>query len=260
MKKNSSIFSSLLGSKRPSELSLLKKIEVTNEHIFKYTSRISIELSNLCNYSEIHKKCPLSLANEPIILPARIVFDILNTLKHHDFQGIIAYHTYNEPLIDPRLIKFVEYARDACPKSKIFIGTNGFYLNQTLLDELVDSGVSEIHVSVYFKSEFERLSMLTSNIPLNIEIMHLDDRLLLYKAKENNIKRPCYAPLNEIIVAREGCISLCCLDWKRLYTFGNLEEQTFDEVIRSGELQAVYERLSKGDRFLPICKRCGGSR
>ena len=250
----------LLKKNKPSKIHSLQKVEVKDENILKYTSRVSIELSNLCNYAEIHKKCPLNLVTEPTILPAKIVYGVLDTLKQNDFQGIIAYHTYNEPLMDPRLFTFIEYAHDACPKSEIYICTNGYYLNQILLDELIDSGVSKIHVSAYSKSEYKRLSNLKSSIPFDVEMMKMDDRLHLYETKENNTKTPCYAPLNEIIIAREGCISLCCLDWQRLYTYGNLYEQTLEEVIRSGELHAVYKRLSKGERFLPICKKCGWSR
>lgn len=260
MKTKLSNLFSLLKKNKSSEMHSLQKVEVEDENILKYTNRVSIELSNLCNYADIHKKCPLNLVTEPTILPAKIVYGVLDTLKHNDFQGIIAYHTYNEPLIDPRLFKFIEYTHDACPKSEIYICTNGFYLNQILLDELVDSGVSKIHVSAYSKSEFKRLSKLKSSISFDVEMMKLDDRLHLYETKENNTKNPCYAPLNEIIIAREGCISLCCLDWQRLYTYGNLYEQTLEEVIRSGELHAVYKRLSKGERFLPICKKCGWSR
>ena len=116
--------------------------------MFEHTSRISIELSNLCNYARIHKKCPLNLVETPVILPAKIVFDVLETLERYNFQGIIAFHTYNEPLIDPRLFQFIEFARKACPHSDIFILTNGYYLTQTLADELVDSGVSKIIISV----------------------------------------------------------------------------------------------------------------
>ena len=257
------IFAKLLclsRSSAPSETLLPKKIEVMDDDIFKHTSRVSIELSNLCNYAGIHKKCPLHLVDEPIILPAKIVFDVLETLGCHNFRGTIAFHTYSEPLLDPRLFKFIEFARKACSHSEVYICTNGYYLDQTLAEELVDSGVSKIRVSAYFRSELERLSKVKLSIPFSVELTQLDDRLHLYEAEENDTRKPCFAPLNEIIVAREGCISLCCLDWRRLYAFGNLGKQTFEEVMRSGELQVVYERLSRGDRFLPLCKRCGWSR
>ena len=193
-------------------------------------------------------------------MPAKIVFDILDFIAKYDFAGRIAFHNYNEPLIDPRLFKFVEYARSVCPNSDIYICTNGFYLTQTLANELVAAGVSSIHVSGYFRKEFDRLSKIQLNIPYEVEATRLDDTLKAYERPKNNSKKPCFDPLNEILITREARMSLCCLDWRRLYSFGDLQEQTLEEIIKSRNVQTVYQRLSKGDRFLDICKRCDWTR
>jgi hypothetical protein len=129
-----------------------------------------------------------------------------------------------------------------------------------MADELAEAGVSSIFVSGYFKSEYERISRLSSAIPIEVQMMPLDNRLQMYTGPEKHCKNPCHAPLNEIMVVREGRLSLCCLDWRRDYLFGDLHHQTFEEVLRSGELHGVYERLSQGDRYLELCKRCDWSR
>jgi phosphatidylglycerophosphate synthase len=46
--------------------------------------------------------------------------------RESGFDGVIAFHIYNEPLIDPRLFSFIEYARRICPQGRILILTNGF--------------------------------------------------------------------------------------------------------------------------------------
>lgn len=89
--------------------------ELSESDPFKFTKRVSIELSNLCNYASIHKKCPINKIKSPIILSSKIVYSIFNTLKKFSFSGQIAFHTYNEPLIDPRLFKFIEVAKKSCP-------------------------------------------------------------------------------------------------------------------------------------------------
>lgn len=230
---------------------------VPEADILKYTNRVSFELSNLCNYAGIHPKCPLHQVSKPVILPAGIVYDVTDTLAEYNFKGTIAFHTYNEPLIDPRLFMFIKYARHACPGSHIYICTNGYYFNEMLAQEMTEAGVSEIHISAYSQSEFDRLSSIKPAITYNVEMMKLDARLDLYDREENSMGEPCFAPLNEIIIGREGVISLCCLDWRRDYSFGDLHTQSFKDVLKTGELHAVYERLSRGDRFLPACRRCG---
>lgn len=232
----------------------------TDEKIRKnplvFTHRVCFELSNLCNYAKMHKKCPLNLAGEPEILQSKIVFDGLDFLARFNFQGRISFNNYNEPLIDPRLFMFIKYARSACPNSNIYICTNGYHLTQTLANELVAAGISSIYVSGYSQSELDRLSKIQLNIPYEIEPMRLDDTLKAYERPETNSKKPCFAPLNEIIITSDAQMTLCCLDWRRLYSFGNLREQTLEEIIMSNEVQTVYQRLSKGYRILAICKRC----
>jgi hypothetical protein len=232
-----------------------------NNELFKYTTRISFELSNLCNYSRIHKACPLNLEKEPKILPSRVVYETLDILSKYEYNKIIAFHVYSEPLTDPRLFKFIEYARKVCPNSDIYFSTNGAFLDQILLDELVDIGLSNIHISAYFNSEFNRLSKLNFTITHKVERLRLImDHLEIYDKPIIDSIDPCYAPLNDIVVTRDGILSLCCRDWKRIHNFGNLNKIGLDEVLREGKLHEAYKKLSNGNRYLDLCRRCGSVR
>ena len=239
----------------------VEQIIPVNGDIFKLTTRITLELSNICNYSLFHKKCPLSLEREKIILSSKIVYAILDVLGRYNYKGQIAFHNYNEPLIDPRLFKFIEYSKQKCPNSLIYFSTNGFYLNQIMVDELIEIGLNRLHISAYNKNEYERLKKINIRIPHSVELLSLDERLnKVYNSSNGNNKNPCLAPLNEIIINRDAKISLCCLDWQRRYSFGDLHNQTLEEIIRDGNLINIYNRLSRGDRFLDICKGCNWSR
>lgn len=222
--------------------------------------RVSIELSNLCNYATLHKKCPLHLVVKPIILSQQIVYHVLDFLSYHDFTGKIAFHTYNEPGIDPRLFLFIKYARDKCPKSYIFLMSNGYYLDQNLLDDYKSTGLDEIIISAYTESEYARISALNPSVKLTINKCQLDERLNLYQRNEINIKKPCHAPLNELIITREGNVGLCCLDWKREVIFGDLHKETIEIILNKENLLNTYEELSHGLRKHNICRRCDWSR
>lgn len=237
-----------------------KKIFATEKFEFITPSRVLFELSNLCNYSSMHKKCPSFLERETIILPSKIVYNVLDSLNRLKFNGEIAFHTYNEPLIDPRLFQFISYAKLSCPLSKIYICSNGFYLDQNLATELADAGVSEIRVSAYSDRDFHRLNKIKLNIPYKVEKQSLDDRLNQYDSPYKKISKPCYAPLKEVCISRDAKVVLCCLDWKKEYIFGDLHKETLEFILTTRKTRETFRRLSKGNRFLELCKRCDWSR
>ncbi len=237
-----------------------------NKGIFKNTTRISIELSNLCNYSKVHKKCPLHLHKEPRILPEKIFLQIIKTCKEYDFKGGIAFHCYNEPGIDPRLMMFIKITREALPKATIFIMTNGFYFDENLAEEYQKNGVDMLIISAYSPKEEQRFKdiKLRSKIPhFSISKLYqikLDDRLTIYEREKIDCTKPCHAPLDEVIITNEGKVSLCCLEWKREHCFGNLHKQSMADILNSEKVQRTYKNLLSGKRTLDICKRCNCAR
>ena len=236
-----------------------------NQDIFQNTKSVCIELSNLCNYANIHKKCPLyTLQSSKTILSSKIAHRVLATLKKYNFFGTILFSTYNEPLMDPRLFEFIRLAHYMNPKAGICIWTNGYYLNEMLVLELVEAGVTELHITAYSKIEKERFEKIQIPIPYNIlyfsSLSNMDDRLTLYKKSEVFCSIPCSAPLKQIIITAKGEISLCCYDWKRQHCFGNLYKQSLEEILRNGQMQLVYNQLIKGERHLNLCKRCTHAR
>jgi MoaA/NifB/PqqE/SkfB family radical SAM enzyme len=66
-----------------------------------------------------------------------------------DYSGWFAFHNYNEPLADPRILSLVREARRALARAKLTIYTNGDYLTARLLDDLCDAGISEVKVTLY---------------------------------------------------------------------------------------------------------------
>lgn len=234
------------------------KINVTIEDdIFKYTNRVTFELSNMCGYAHIHKKCPLSLETEHKTLSTEIIHKVLDTMHDYKYDGVISFHRYNEPLMDPRLIDLVKYARAKCPDSDIFILTNGYYLTQNIMNDLANAGVTLIDVTGYTIEEFERLSTIKTNIAYRIFSSKFDDRLGIY---EYNNKRkdlvPCFWPLNDLIITRDGEVGLCHFDWKSKYKFGSLEKISLKDIILNSEIVEIYKNNAKGNRRYELCQNC----
>lgn len=227
--------------------------------VFKYTKRVSIELSNICNYQEIHKKCPLHEVNEKKIIPEGIVYQIIATCKKHEFKGLVSFHQYNEPGIDPRLMLFIDKITSELTDAKTFLLTNGWYLNQQLLNEYVSHGLSYINISIYSKEEAQRLKKLKFDIPYQFIDEGLDNRMDWYGTSTENAT-PCYSPLYEICIRADADVVLCPCDWKKSVVFGNLKENSLEEILLSQQMQDTYQELSNGTRKNAICKGCGKSR
>lgn len=241
--------------------------------IFEQTHTIAFELSNTCQLAWFHKACPLNRTVEtpyrvlaPIHLPAKIVYDTLTVLQRYDYAGAINFHQYNEPLIDPRLFRFIAAARNACPLAKIDIISNGLNLSEQLARELKEEGVSGIWVTRYGDIDDRNATMdwmqkvIAPIFDGNANILpweSLDHRITLYEREYSDLSDRCYAPLCSIVITRTGDVGLCCYDWMRSVTFGNLADKPLDEIIKSGKMQDVFNNLQNGNRrILDVCRRC----
>ncbi|MGX3043813.1 radical SAM/SPASM domain-containing protein [Helicobacter sp. T3_23-1056] len=208
---------------------------------------IEIEIASFCN-----RKCwfcPNSLIDrksQNIELPEATYLKLINNLAEIDYDKLLNFHRFNEPLANKELIlKRVKQARSALPHAKLGIYTNGDYLDRAYLDALRDAGVTLIVMSYYFEKnkQFDIKSVETAmdakarKLGLQYKINRNDiaryELKLLYKGidiiyqcwnpdaemvnragtlESNKKKRtyPCYAPLHEIYIDYNGLVMPCC--------------------------------------------------
>ena len=201
-----------------------KDVDLTDGNHITKVKAIFFELSNQCNYTYIHPECPTSCQKNKNILPSSVYFKTIDHLSSFDFSGVISFHRYNEPLIDPRLIAFLAYTRNKLPNARLRILTNGYYLTQEMVNSLIQSGLNWLEVSAYFNHEYERLVRINVQIPYHVFFATLDNRLDLYTRKPLSLNKPCYSGVNDVTVTCKGQLGLCCLDWKNNHTFGDLKK------------------------------------
>lgn len=242
-------------------------MSIEQDPILKDTDRVVLELSNICNLAYCHKECPASLVKpeDRQVMPTAIARGVIETLGRLNYKGYITFYGYSEPLIDPRLQSLVELAKAVCPGSKPSVTTNGFMLTDQMLEELTVAGLAYVRVSAYGKAEYDRLLKVKASgrIPVSVRLMGGDKwrhRIEDYEAPKKGFKDPCFSPLIDIRVLVDGRIGLCCVDYKNANAFGDLNTETFEEVLRSGRLQAATEELKRGKRTLDLCQRCGVAR
>jgi len=249
------------------EKEIEKAINIFNKYgEIRYISRISFMLSNLCNYAFCHRKCPTSRvkANEKEILSTEYIVKTLMELKNFNFfeEGVIAFHIYNEPTMDPRLFMLIEKAKEILPKANIFIYTNGYYLNEDMMREYENIGIAAMSVTAYNNSEYDRLSQLKTSIPYNVLRGLLDNRMDNYNL-ESPIKESkliCRSFLSEVCIYSDGKLGLCCLDYLHPYGLGNIKERSLIDILKSKKVTNFTKELLSNNRTAAICKRCGWAR
>jgi hypothetical protein len=244
--------------------------------VLERVDRVTLELSNLCNYSKLHAKCPAHAISAPEILPRRIVLDVLDTLGQAGFgEGrYLAFHVYNEPLLDPRFASFVEYARRRCPKLNVILWSNGWYLYEGLALELIQLGVTHFSITAYSDEEHVRFERLASRLkeqlvrpehvpPLPVyfrtmRMRELDERMSEDFVVLEPTGRPCFQPLSDLTIWASGAIGLCCLDWARSVEFGCVNEEGFEAALvrAAPRLLETYANLTRAQPQLPVCQKC----
>jgi len=102
-------------------------------------SEVLLETSAYCNRH--CPACPVSLAPRGRETMDEAVFSrILEELGRLRYSGRIALHFFNEPLLDKDILPKVRQLRQAAPRARIEIHSNGDVLSRELAGELVDVG------------------------------------------------------------------------------------------------------------------------
>lgn len=231
-------------------------------NLYESITEVAIMLSNLCNYASIHSKCPASLVTKKQIMPSKIVYRILDELAASEFSGTVCFHIYNEPLIDPRLFMFIGYTKKVMPKSTVRIYSNGYYLNETMFEELEGIGADVLVTTGYGKSEYERLIDLDKDNGMALSVLYgnLDDRMDYYTKKNTThvvSNDVCDTYILQVPIYADGDIGTCCLDYQHPYALGNISETSLEKCLNNESLIAFQDKLLKGDRTsFTICTNC----
>jgi hypothetical protein len=111
---------------------------------------IEIETSRFCNRQ--CDWCPNHVLKDRTVeelMPWPIYESVITSLSSRDYCGWLAFHNYNEPLANPRLVEEVTFARQHIKGARLTVYTNGDYLNSKLLDALTSAGLSEMRITLY---------------------------------------------------------------------------------------------------------------
>lgn len=101
---------------------------------------IEIETCNYCN-----NDCPFCPANrnnntrKPKFMDENLLYAIVDQLRAMDYRGVISLFSNNEPLLDKRIVKFVEYVKKNLPNAQNCLYTNALLMTPEIFVGLINN-------------------------------------------------------------------------------------------------------------------------
>lgn len=218
---------------------------------------IQIETLGYCNLS-----CSFCPTNQIKMPKGRMTDALFNSLiaQLGEFDGTIGLYLRNEPFLDKRIVRFARKAHSET-QARIVIQTNGVLLTEELADDL--SEVAHIQINDYSGSkELRRLAPVMKRHGI-IGIDRSNPRGLSNRAGNlpgaGTLSQPlrafCVRPFEQLYVAFDGRVVLCCQDWKLEVEMGNANDMTLAEIWE-GEAYRLKRAELLDRRRLNLCAAC----
>lgn len=223
-----------------------------------YLKTISIEIGSDCNLKNVHEVCPAAKLqrNEDLTLSSERICEIMDEAVNNGFDGLFAFHFYNEPLLYIGRINEIASKR---PNYKYLLWSNGTLVKK-LMNEGYDFNIFEqIIFTCYdeaYRDQLEELKKCHKDV--RIFSPEMDDRLNIYE--ENEIKQfSCKKMIIELPIDCEGNVYICTFDYQKQYLLGNVRAGSLMDVMRSDLYDRYFlahQKLLMSDDACELCKKC----
>ena len=242
-------------------------------------------LVEICDSGTCNRKCSFCPRSDPNykdikeFMSADLHQSICRQLSEYEYEGMLIYSGFNEPLLNKQIYHNINVARSYLPNSYIELVTNGDVLNKKRLQKLFESGLSTIHISVYDGKEAEeKFIKLCNSAGLEEKQFLIKNRYLppeqdfgltlsnrggMLENAEHSVKslsksltRPCYLPSYTFFVDYNGDVLMCSHDWGKKNILGNLNNKSFYDIWTSQLSTMSRAALKRGNRNFSPCDVC----
>jgi len=250
--------------------------------------RLQIESQSNCNRSCWF--CPrtydrsgkyLDAAGNAVVrqMPTAKILGLLDEAAAMGFRGMVGFHHYSEPLLDPRN---PELARQARKRGMVpYLHTNGDVLRRSdrVRDQvrevyaLIVVGLYDYRTDAELDAEkrFWRDRLAGANLEfspiglsdgrsthsIGVPRAHVppDRRMTLPDLTFDNA--PCHRPLVRMLIQYDGEVCLCCEDTTGAFDLGNVHHRALRDIWLSDRHAGIIEDLVAGrrDRYA-LCRSC----
>lgn len=85
-----------------------------------------------------------------------------------------------------------------------------------------------------------------------------DNRKYIRKTyiKRNNLNSSCFRSWISTVILWDGCIVPCCFDMEGEYNFGNIHNQSLEEIWRNEKYVSFRKEASDANNQINLCKEC----
>lgn len=219
------------------------------------TQILSIELGSKCNMAHIHDKCPVNERprGDRELSDARIVGLVEEAHLGLGFTGFVAWHFYNEPLLQrKRMFDLMDRIRYRVPESRFLLWTNGMLFKHDVHFWMFE----RVYVSNYCnvqKKFYEQF--FPSNTFVTVMEPFFDERMNNRGKMDSS---PCLRPFVEFVVSNYGDVHLCCQDWKNEVKIGNVNTDSLSDI--SDRRKEIIKSICLGmnDNSPEQCRVCTG--
>jgi radical SAM protein with 4Fe4S-binding SPASM domain len=247
-----------------------KKGRKMKERLF---SLVEIEINHSCNLACSY--CPNS--NSERIEKGEMSLEqfnlITDQLAELNYEGLVSFHFYNEPLLCTKLNEFTAILKNKLPKVRLQIYSNGLFLTLSRTMELFEKGVDFFVITKHeaikgnfvFDETYEKLEEKYRNkiVYKNFKDIELNNRggLIphLSENKEKNYTEfPCMIANMFTVITLKGNVLPCYEDFNQAEVMGNVNEDHIKEIWNSNHYTKFRQKLRTKRRLSDsnLCKQC----
>ena len=229
---------------------------------------VELEVNSMCNRKCSY--CPNVSMQRPGGYMTEALFQkIVADLAEINFDGNVSYHFYGEPLLDQRLLGFVEHTVRHVPRCRPLIYSNGDFLTLDLFREYVKWGRTTFCITqhdnrmppnlqeILTEASAEEQDHIEIRFANDFQMMNRSGLIKTMSVPPEPLEVPCDAPLDTMVIAMNGNVVLCCNDYLETEVIGNVTTYSLREVWCSEPFERFRSALSKGDRTASkLCVSC----
>lgn len=209
-------------------------------------------------------------------------------IKKSGWTSQLLFAGHGEPSMNPQMFDIIAVFRKHLPKQYMVMLSNGAgFVKEGNVKKIFDAGLTTLALEDYEGGLMAKVKLPEGMAPLyypsNKEgnphqrskkqrLVVMDDLVTTTqgthnKASLNNhtgcglpprtVQARCAKPFREVSVKWDGCVSLCCVDWRRVTEFGNVNDTPLEDIWQNELFAASRRILIKGDRKkIKLCSGC----